>query len=68
MVIMSTTETPKTEDQRARQRNNLLVLLAVVLILGVGGWLVDRMLAARALQNCIEARHKNCVRLELPPR
>ncbi len=65
---MSTTENPKAEDQRAKQRSNLLALVAVLLILVAGGWLVDRMLAARALQNCIEARHKNCVPLELPPR
>lgn len=60
--------THEARAEAAKQRQNLIVLAVVVLILGVGGWLVDRMLTNRRIQNCIEARHKNCVPLELPPR
>ncbi|MBS0242012.1 MAG: hypothetical protein JSS20_07530 [Proteobacteria bacterium] len=54
--------------EAAKQRQNLIVLAVVVLILGVGGWLVDRLLTYRKIQNCIEAHHKNCVPIDLPAR
>lgn len=56
------------DDERHKQRQNMLVLVAVVLLLGCGLWLVDQLLEGRRMQNCIEARHRNCVPLELPPR
>lgn len=56
------------DELKARQRNNLAALAAVAILLIVGAWLMDRMLTSRSIQNCIEARHRNCVPLELPPR
>lgn len=66
---MSANREPSAADAyKARQRHNIVGLVVIVLVLGAGAWLVDRMLTARAVQNCIEARHRNCVPLELPPR
>ena len=53
---------------REKQRQNLIVGLVVAVLLGVGLWLVDRLLSNRQTQNCIEARHRNCVPLDLPDR
>jgi hypothetical protein len=53
-------------DDSNRRRNNLLVL-AVVMILVVGGvWLVNKLLAMRSLQNCLDSGRTNCVPI-VPP-
>lgn len=65
---MSGDENNSASDIRSKQKQNLIVLAVVIIILVFGGWLVDRMLTARDLQNCIEARHRNCQQLELPQR
>jgi hypothetical protein len=47
-------------DESKRRRSNLLVL-AVVVILAVGGvWLVNKLVAMRNLQNCLDSGRTNC--------
>ncbi len=53
---------------RAKQRQNMIVLAFAAVLLLVGGWLIDQLLTNRRITNCIEARHKNCVPLDLPER
>jgi len=49
------------QDDSNRRRNNVLVL-AVVVILVVGGvWLVNKLVAMRNLQNCLDSGRSNCV-------
>jgi hypothetical protein len=48
------------QDESNRRRNNVLVL-AVVVILVVGGvWLVNKLVAMRTLQNCLDSGRTNC--------
>ena len=48
------------QDDSHRRRNNVLVL-AVVVILVVGGvWLVNKLVAMRTLQNCLDSGRTNC--------
>jgi hypothetical protein len=53
---------------KARQRNNLIGLAVIAIVLAIGAWLMDRLLTGRTLQNCIEANHRNCAPLDLPER
>lgn len=67
-MSMEPGETRSGAEHKTRQRNNFAALAAVAILLIVGAWLMDRMLTARRTQNCIEAGHRNCVPLDLPPR
>jgi len=49
------------EDDDNRRRTNVLVF-AVVVVLVVGGvWLVNKLLATRNLQNCLDSGRTNCM-------
>jgi hypothetical protein len=48
------------EEDGNRRRNNVLVF-AVVVVLVVGGvWLVNKLVAMRDLQNCLDSGRTNC--------
>lgn len=49
------------EDKR-RMRQNVVAGLAVVFLLVVGYWLVERFDESRRLVLCLEAGHRNCTR------
>jgi hypothetical protein len=54
------------EDDSNRRRKTVLVF-AVVVILAVGGvWLVNKLIAMRDLQNCLESGRTNCVPVHDP--
>jgi hypothetical protein len=54
------------EDDGNRRRNTVLVF-AVVVLLAVGGvWLVNRLIAMRDLQNCLESGRTNCMPVHDP--
>jgi hypothetical protein len=52
-------------------RQNLAALAAVVVLLLVGAWLIERLGAYSRNLACIEFGHRNCLKLDvgqLPPR
>jgi len=59
---------PEDDEDRARSRNNVLFLVAAVLVVIVGIWLVNKMVDLRNMQNCLESGRHNCAPIETPPR
>jgi hypothetical protein len=51
------------DDDRLRMRQNMAAFLAVVVIVGVGAWLMDSLHYQSRLQACVEAGHRNCLPL-----
>ena len=54
------------EDESTRGRNNMLFLVAAVLLVLAGIWLVNKMIDLRNLQNCLESGRRNCAPIEAP--
>ncbi len=54
------------ERARDRRATNIFLLVAAVVVVGVGIWLVDAMVAARRADECLSAGRRNCVPLDLP--
>jgi hypothetical protein len=56
------------QDERDRRAANLFLLVAAVLVIGVGVWLANAMFEARRADECIAAGGRNCNPIELPQR
>jgi hypothetical protein len=54
------------DDDRERTRNNVLFLVAAVLVVLAGIWLVNKMVDLRNMQNCLESGRHNCAPIETP--
>jgi hypothetical protein len=54
------------EDERDRRAANIFLLVAGVLVVGVGIWLVDALLAARKADECLSAGRRNCAPVAAP--
>jgi hypothetical protein len=62
---------PDPDEDRQRMRENLAALAAVVVLLVLGTWLIDRLSAYSRNLACIESGHRSCLKLDvgqLPPR
>lgn len=46
-------------------QQNLAALAAVLVIVVLGGWLIDRLTTYSRTLACIEAGHRNCVPLDI---
>jgi hypothetical protein len=57
---------PETESER--RRANLILLVAGILIVGGGIWLVNAMVDARKSEECFESGRRNCTPITLPAR
>jgi hypothetical protein len=55
------------EPEENRGRNNLVLLLGFVVLVGTGIWLVNAMLDARQADDCISAGRRNCNPIEVAP-
>ena len=51
-------------EDRIRMRQNLMVMLVIVLIVGLGSWLIDSLRYYSRIQACVEAGHRNCLPLD----
>ena len=51
------------EDERDRRATNIFLLVAAVLFIGAGVWLVDALLAARKADECLAAGRR-CAPIE----
>jgi hypothetical protein len=52
-------------EDRLRMQQNVGALIAVVLIVVLGAWLIDRLATYSRTLVCIEAGHRNCVPLDI---
>jgi hypothetical protein len=57
---------PETESER--RRANIILLVAGILIVGGGIWLVNAMVDARKSEECFESGRRNCAPISLPER
>ena len=58
---------PKKESDAARRSGNLVLLAFFVIIVGIGLWLVNAMVDARRIDDCISQNLRNCNPIEVPP-
>ena len=56
------------EDERDRRATNIFLLVAAIVVIGAGVWLMDAMVAARKADECIAAGRRNCSPIETPQR
>ena len=52
--------TDEDAEDRARMRQNLAALLAVICIVVLGTWLIDGLLSYSRALMCLEAGHRHC--------
>jgi hypothetical protein len=56
------------EDERDRRAMNIFLLVAAVLVVGGGIWMVNALADARKAQLCFESGRRNCAPIEAPER
>jgi hypothetical protein len=63
-------EKPPTPEQDARDRRaaNIFLLVAGLVLVGVGVWLANAMIDARRADNCMASGRRNCNPIEVPAR
>jgi len=63
-------EPPLSSEQEARDRRaaNIFLLVAAVLVVGIGIWIANGMIAARRADECLSAGRRNCSPIEVPAR
>ena len=61
-------EQPPTPEQEARDRRaaNIFLLLAGIVLVGVGVWLANAMIDARRADDCMSSGRRNCSPIEAP--
>ena len=57
---------PETESER--RTTNIVLLVAGILIVGGGIWLVNAMVDARKSEECFESGRRNCNPISVPAR
>jgi len=58
----------RVETDAERRRNNIVLLVFFAVIVGIGVWLVNALVDARRIDDCIAQRRTNCMPVEAPPR
>jgi hypothetical protein len=58
---------PDEEDEGSRRATNIGLLLAAVVIIGVGIWLVNALVDYNRLELCLESGRRNCNPIAVPP-
>ena len=58
---------PEKESDAARRSGNLVLLVFFVVIVGIGLWLVNAMVDARRIDDCISQSLRNCNPIEVIP-
>ena len=63
-------EKPQTPEEESRDRRaaNIFLLTAAVVIVGIGIWLGNALVAARKADECISSGRRNCGPIEVPAR
>ena len=65
-------QTPKPpendDEERDRRAANIFLLVAAIVLIGAGVWLVDAMIKAKRADDCMSAGRRNCSPIEAPSR
>jgi hypothetical protein len=63
-------EKPPTPEQEARARRaaNIFLLVAGIVLVGIGVWLANAMIDARRADDCLSSGRRNCNPIETPQR
>jgi len=63
-------EPPQTPEEAARDRRaaNIFLAIAGVVIIGVGIWLGNALVAARKADECMSSGRRNCNPIDVPAR
>ena len=63
-------EKPPTPEQDARDRRaaNIFLLVAGIVLVGIGVWLANAMIDARRADDCLSSGRRNCNPIETPQR
>ena len=63
-------EPPPSREQEARDRRaaNIFLLIAAVVLVGIGVWIADAMIEARRADDCMSSGRRNCAPIDVPPR
>jgi hypothetical protein len=56
------------QDERDRRAANIFLLVAGVLLVGIGVWIANAMIDARRADECIASGRRNCNPIEVPQR
>jgi hypothetical protein len=57
------------ESERDRRLANVALLVVFLVVAGAGVWLVNALLDARAIDDCLAQGRRNCASpIEVPPR
>ena len=55
-------------EERDRRSANIFLLVAAVIFIGAGVWLVDAMIKAKKADDCMSAGRRNCSPIDAPAR
>jgi hypothetical protein len=58
----------KIESEAERRRANIVLLVFFAVVVGIGVWLVNALVDARKIDDCIAQRRTNCNPIDAPPR
>ena len=63
-------EKPPTPEEEARDRRaaNIFLLVAGLVLVGIGVWLANAMINARRADECMSSGRRNCTPIESPNR
>jgi hypothetical protein len=56
------------ETEGERNRNNVVLLLFFLVIVGIGAWLVNALVDARKADECISQGRRNCAPIDVHAR
>ena len=59
-------ESKSDDHARDRRAANIFLLVAAVVVVGAGIWLLDALIAARKADECIAAGRRNCTPIDTP--
>jgi len=61
-------EKPPTPEEEARGRRaaNIFLLVAGLVLVGIGVWLANAMVDARRADECMSSGRRNCAPIEVP--
>jgi hypothetical protein len=61
-------EKPPTPEEEARDRRaaNVFLLVAGLVLVGIGVWLANAMVDARRADECMSSGRRNCAPIEVP--
>jgi len=57
---------PDDEEERDRRAANIFLLVAAVVLIGIGIWIADAMVKAKRADDCLSSGRRNCAPIDVP--